>query len=396
VEVTRVVEVAPKETVVRAAYFGWLFRFQVRNAAADWEAANPGKKVKILQAGGPEFEKLSLQWAKGETDYDLFYIDLGAMAKFAEAGWLAEVTPYLKPEEESDPLDVIKYACTYKGKMYAYPCMGEVAVLNYHAGMLGELGVEPPKTWDEFESVGMKVKAKWPDSVPMGVITAEKSWVWLAGLPILQSIYGNAFDKDGIINTGKEMAEVFKLVKKWYDAKLLPEPGTNYWALYENNLCAMIIDWQRAMARRDILGKNAQIAPLPSGGAGGTLLAAHGAIFPKFSPVLETAVRYFVEGFARSPVMQNSYLKEGKLAIQKSQYEKKGAFGEKAPVPDWMKALLPTIEKGTIHPPTVWSVEADAAIDTAWGKFFQGKMTAEEALAEARATIEKAVAAAKK
>ena len=190
------------------------------------------------------------------------------------------------------------------------------------------------------------------------------------------------------------MEEVFKLVKSWADQGLTPPPGTNYWALYENSLCPLVIDWQRAIARRDILGKNAQIAPLPSGGAGGTLLAAHGAIFPKFSPVIETAVDYWLNGFARNATMQKSYLKEGKLAVQRSQYVGGTEFGEAAPCPDWMKALLPTIEAGTIHPPTVWSVESDTAIETAWGKFFQGQMTAREALDEAKATIMKAVEAA--
>ena len=126
VEVEKIVEVTPDVETVRAAYYGWLFRFQLRNGAAEWEAANPGNRVNILTAGGPEFEKLSLQWAKAETDYDLFYIDLGGMAKFAEAGWLEPLESYIDEEALNDPLPAIKSACTYKGKLYAYPCMGVV------------------------------------------------------------------------------------------------------------------------------------------------------------------------------------------------------------------------------------------------------------------------------
>ncbi|MBO5715869.1 MAG: extracellular solute-binding protein [Clostridia bacterium] len=98
------------------------------------------------------------------------------------------------------------------GKIYSLPFSKETDLLYYNKTVFNELGLAPPKTWDEVENCIKILKDHYPDSTPLGYDSEENLFITLAAQ--YGSDYTNLngeflFDND----TNKEFVSKFA---DWY------------------------------------------------------------------------------------------------------------------------------------------------------------------------------------
>ena len=65
------------------------------------------------------------------------------------------------------------------GKMYSLPFQKSTEVLYYNKTIFDELGLEAPETWDEVEAIIKVLKAKYPQSTPLGYDSEENMFITL-------------------------------------------------------------------------------------------------------------------------------------------------------------------------------------------------------------------------
>ncbi len=66
------------------------------------------------------------------------------------------------------------------GKMYSLPFQKSTEVLYYNKTIFAENGLEAPKTWDDVENAIKVLKAKYPNSTPLGYDSEENFFITLA------------------------------------------------------------------------------------------------------------------------------------------------------------------------------------------------------------------------
>ncbi len=101
-------------------------------------------------------------------------------------------------------------------KMYSLPLSKSSEVLYYDKTFFEEEKLTVPTTWDEMEDVCRKIKAKYPDDIPLGYDSDSNLFITLCeqyNTPYTSSEEGNHY----LFNNEQNKAFVQKL-KNWYDA----------------------------------------------------------------------------------------------------------------------------------------------------------------------------------
>lgn len=103
---------------------------------------------------------LDVQSGTGEFDvFDYFYFGLGDLV---DAGALTDVTDWI--DTNADAIGVSGYLPSVydpytllDGKRYGLPYDGDIHILFYNAELLDRYGLEPPRTWDDYDAVAAKI-----------------------------------------------------------------------------------------------------------------------------------------------------------------------------------------------------------------------------------------------
>jgi len=126
-----------------------------------FERAHPGLKVDMIEgpAAGDARENMYSTAFMGEEDsYDLAYVDVAWVPKFAAQGWLLPLDA-LMPAAELDnflPGDVT--GSRYQGKLYRVPIQSDGGMLYYRKDLLAEKNIPVPRTWEELVSAAKKTR----------------------------------------------------------------------------------------------------------------------------------------------------------------------------------------------------------------------------------------------
>ncbi len=134
----------------------------------DFEAENPGIRINIIE--GPNATNLredlyTTAFLLGNSPYDLIYMDVIWMPKFAAAGWLLDLSDRISQDELAafSPKDV--EGGRYQGRLYRIPMRSDVGILYYRKDLLEEAGYEPPETFEDLIKISQALqkqgKADW-------------------------------------------------------------------------------------------------------------------------------------------------------------------------------------------------------------------------------------------
>jgi multiple sugar transport system substrate-binding protein len=153
---------APAEGPVTISFWAW--------AAGSAEAAaafNESQDRIIVEfeeipgGGGGGYQKISSSASAGEGP-DVAQVEYDTLPSFAVAGTVVDISKYLPGEAESKFSPFTWSQVNLDGGVYGVPLdLGPMGMM-YRSDLLAELGIDAPKTWDEFEKAAAAVRAADP------------------------------------------------------------------------------------------------------------------------------------------------------------------------------------------------------------------------------------------
>jgi multiple sugar transport system substrate-binding protein len=117
----------------------------------EYNASHPGVTVKFQAMPAntdTQHDAYVTYLSAGESNIDLYSLDVIWTAEFARAGWVRRLPDSLIDTAEflGGPIESV----TYEGDLYAVPWFTDAGVLYYRRDLLEEAGLEAPRTWDDF------------------------------------------------------------------------------------------------------------------------------------------------------------------------------------------------------------------------------------------------------
>jgi multiple sugar transport system substrate-binding protein len=101
----------------------------------------------------------------GDSPYDLVYLDIAWVQKFAAAKWLKPLNDFIDENELNDYLKGDVEGGKYQGKLYRMPFRSDGGMLYYRSDLLAENGYNPPNTFSELIEIAKDLQnknvAKW-------------------------------------------------------------------------------------------------------------------------------------------------------------------------------------------------------------------------------------------
>lgn len=283
------------------------------------------------------------------------------------------------------------------GKMVGMPFNSSTPVMYYNTEALEKAGVEPPRTWEEFEAIAPKLKA----AGYVALAESHTPWIFVENffsrhdLPFATNDngYDGAEGTKLLLSETPELKRHFEKLKAWKDAGYFGYYGAGWndnQAPFENGDVAL---WLGSSGSFGGLQKSMK-APFKATylpywgdvkGAGGTTFIGGAALFALAGhPKEENAASAAFFEFLTSPEIQYYWHKEtGYVPVTKAAYEmaKDDGYYEE----------FPSAETGILQlslPGGEWTkgyrmgfyVQIRDVMNREFGKVFAGETTVDEAL----------------
>jgi multiple sugar transport system substrate-binding protein len=160
----------------------------------DWNAKHKDIQIhhKVVSQADYTTTLIPTALANG-TAPDILYVEPSTFTKYADAGALADLSPYYTKKLKSDILPAVLNAATYKGKQLALPIELETLGLYYDKSLLASQNITPPTTWDQLKT---DAKALTSDKRYGLVLPVEDNgytlfnfwpFMWMAGADVMNS-----------------------------------------------------------------------------------------------------------------------------------------------------------------------------------------------------------------
>jgi len=380
---------------VRLAAASWQIReFPFEKTIERFEKAHPDIHVTLHRLTNDYELSLMLAWKIDEPIYDLVVAPSSEnYIRFYEAGLLEPLDAYMPEEFKKDFIKAFYADAVFDGHVYGLAFMGEVQTLNHRSDILRDIGAEPPKTWEQLGDVLRKIKAAAPVSPtgrkihPIALDMTTLFFVQNTYVPMLRSFRGSVVNDEGHLDLASpEAHRCFDLLRKWIREGLVSPSGVNQYGApddFKSGIAAFFPHWQsRGLWAVEVRGaENIGIIPSPDAGKVGSLIATHGGVIPKCSPVKREAALLLTEGICK--MMQPGVAKIGKMPVIRSAYREKA-------IPQWMRDLLPGLDEGYTTPDPIASFRIFELVAIEFQRFKDDdSVTAEEALRRARERVAK-------
>ena len=157
----------------------------------EFEKQNPDIDVNIIEgpsATDTREDMYASAFIAKDATYDVVYMDIIWVPKFAKAGWIIPLDDKLSEEKDESkgshlpggskvqgvkssrgqgvegsgrereflPGDIA--GSKYKGKIYRIPLQSDAGILYYRKDILEKAGLEPPETWEELVNIARKLQ----------------------------------------------------------------------------------------------------------------------------------------------------------------------------------------------------------------------------------------------
>src|SRR5262252_6883691 len=130
--------------------------------ARSFERDHPGVHVDLVE--GPQATDLreniyTASLLARDPTFDLVYMDVTWTAKFAAAGWLVPLDPWVAPAERAAFLPAAMAAGEYEGALYRMPVRTDVGLLYYRSDLLLAAGIAAPQTFAELTDAARRLES---------------------------------------------------------------------------------------------------------------------------------------------------------------------------------------------------------------------------------------------
>lgn len=200
-----------------------------------------GIKVRVV-VGPPTTDgremMYSISFLTKEQSYDVVYLDVVWLGKFASANWLENLNFFVNPKEYFLKNNIFKNyvdSLAYKGQYYAVPVKADAGLLYYRKDLLSKYKLSPPKTYYE-----LKEQAKY-------ILKMEKE------------LYNNN-DLVGFVFQGKQYEGLvcnFYEVLRGFGYELIDTDTNNrYYVKVKENELKEVLDYLKSLIEEGVTPKN--------------------------------------------------------------------------------------------------------------------------------------------
>lgn len=292
--------------------------------------------------------------------YDIVYMDIIWVPKFASKGWLVPLDEKFPAKEHDEFLPGDIAGSIFERKIYRVPMQSDAGMLYYRKDLLEKAGVKPPETFDELLEA-CKTLQKPPDLYGYVFQGMQYEGLVCNFLEVLWGHGGNVLDSEGkvIIHSPEALDSLAWLVRMVREERLCPEGVTTYQEEESRNIfhegrAVFMRNWPYAWSKAQeedspIKGK-VGIKPMvhAPGKKGAATLGGWGLGISSFSDNKEAAWR-FIE-FATMPKMQKLFhFKKGVIPTRRALFQDEDILKESPHYGDLYKVLIRAVPR-PVHP----------------------------------------------
>ncbi|HEY9860424.1 MAG TPA: ABC transporter substrate-binding protein [Candidatus Obscuribacterales bacterium] len=149
----------------------------------DFEATHPGIRLNFVE--GPNAtnaveDLYTSSFLLGSSPYDLVYMDIVWVPKFAAAGWLTNLSDKVSDADLTDFLEGDVAGGRYQGGLYRMPVRSDAGMLYYRKDLLGAAGLKPPETFTELLQISQTLQKS--KAVPWGYVWQGRQYEGAAAM----------------------------------------------------------------------------------------------------------------------------------------------------------------------------------------------------------------------
>ncbi len=322
-----------------------------------FEASNPGVKVELVEgptATDTRETMYSTALMSGDSVYDIVYMDVVWVPKFASRGWLLPLDEWFMPEQREAFLPGDIRGSIYDGHIYRVPMRSDAGVLFYRS----DLTPDPPATFRELADAA-RMHQEIPDRWGFIFQGAQYEGLVCSFLEILWGHGGDVLDSDGrvVLDSAEGLAALSWMV----DAvgEITPEAVVTYQEeetrrLFQEGRSVFLRNWPyvwRMIESDDSLlrGKVA-VSGMPGGEGmqGASVLGGWGFGIAADCPHPERAWE-FIRHACSEESMRILHGHNGALPARRSLYSDPRMLEANPRFPDLYKVLL-TARPRPVHP----------------------------------------------
>lgn len=139
----------------------------------EFETQHPNVRIEATYVAYDALhDKLVTSISPARPAYDIILVDDIWFPKFAEAGWLLDVTDRIPPELAGDVFPAAWDIVTYNGRRWGLPWLLDQKYFFYNTEILEQAGIsKPPSTWEEMVDQARLIKQK-------GLVEYPIIWSW--------------------------------------------------------------------------------------------------------------------------------------------------------------------------------------------------------------------------
>lgn len=325
----------------------------------------------------------------GDSPYDLAYMDIVWVQKFAAAGWLSDLSNRVTQEQLDTYLDGDVNGGSYQDKLYRMPFRTDGGMLYYRTDLLSEIGADPPDTFEELIEISQRLQqenlAQW------GYLWQGRQYEGLSAMftEILEGHGGFWIDPNSQ-EVGLDKPEAIAAVQFLRDTisnKISP-PGVTTYAeeetrrLFESGNSAFLRNWPYvySLASNSQIGGNFAIKPMvhAPGKNSGACLGGWGFGIAASSPHQDEA--WTVIDFFNQPEIQRQYfLETGYVPSQISLFNDPELVAKFNYLPD----LLSVVQNPVLRPPIPQYAQASDILQRYLSAALTGSKNPQQAMVSA-------------
>ena len=186
-----------------------------------FEAANPDIKVKMNTFDKEAYKTAIRNWLTTEPPDVVFWYAGNRMKQFVNKGLLEDVSELWEKEDLNDKMSTAQPAMTIDGKQWGVPTTYYQWGIYYRKDIFQKLGIEIPKTYEEYLAACAKIK-----EAGIAPVTIGTKYLWTAaGWFDYMNMRTNGLDFHISLMDGKESYQDDRVKATFANWNKMVEPG---------------------------------------------------------------------------------------------------------------------------------------------------------------------------
>ncbi len=363
----------------------------------EFNQIHPEIEVELVEgpaATNTREDMYSTSFLAGEATYDLVYMDIIWVPKFAAAGWLSSLDDYFPKDEQAKFLSGDIAGSRYQEHIYRVPQRTDAGMLYYRKDLLEANQLTPPQTWDELVEICTKLQNP-PELWGMVFQAHQYEGLICNFLEILWGAGGKLIDEAGEITINspesvKALQWMYDLVNKY---KIAPPGVTTYQEeetrhSFQDGHAIFMRNWPYAwtLAQKENLPIHGKIGIIPQvhdiGSKSASTLGGWGFGISKFSKHSQESWE-FIKFSTSAKGQKLMHFKNGAIPTRHELFKDKDIL-EESPHYSELYQVLVTARPRPMHPRYA---QISDILQVYVSKALVGQQTPAQALAQAEAEI---------